>query len=531
MKKFLTCALCFVPNLVMARTLYYTPGGECPGLYLNPATTGCPGDSDRVVKLNVAKRADATFSGYKIGDVEIVDSAGNVKDNAVNTLVAARTAGTITDAAKISGYECVTGATKNKNDVCVNALSLNNITSENIAYIDWESLTPTFDNNGVMVDFAGGEIDPNEIKDNGTRLCGYDREFNIVIHWCPKNYKGINISYGGAHIEYDANPVDWGDLPCNQPDETYHYRWEGGTNMGEYTKDGYIKTEIEFPQATGWSPRGLYIVNYPEYSSNPSFNNIPYFSVLKTVADNLVTEKTTTWGTARLGLPFNQASVTNKIILNNTVGGFPDANANWQIWTCNGDIETVHMYAAWARNPIQNPGVADATLTIKRNGLSNNNNKGDVFYSATCDNGNTPTDANTYNPTCGTIKTINYTYKFLDSGGKVVAGCSAQGGSCSTGDTFNLAENVSCPDGYVFHKWETADGNDHDAGDPILCDTTTLGATDNASITGIVCDCNDTDAVSSRVCQSLCPTPDSGKGPGDLQPAFTIDENLTEETN
>ena len=396
MRKFLTSALCFIPTVAGAGsiTLYYTPGGECPGLYLNPSATGCPGDSDRVVKLNVAKRADAVFAGFQVDGVEIVDSAGNVKSNAAATLATADTS------TKITGdYTCQTGTSKNTNGVCVNALSLQTSTNENVAYVDWASVV-----NNTNLD-SGHEIEPNQIKDDGAKGCGYDRDFDIVIHWCPENYTGVNYSYGGAHIEYATNTVDWSSLPCDNATDTYHYHWNGGTSLGVYTKNGVTQTELVFPSATGWSPRGLYIVSYPEFKpKDSSFNNIPYYSVLKTVADNLVTEQTTTWGRARLGLPFNQTNITDRIILDNQVNGYGDANANWQIWTCDGDITTVHMYAAWARDCDPDSG-ATCTRQIQRNGLSNPD-KGDTMYYTSCTTGTISGDG-TYKPSCGTCSESN----------------------------------------------------------------------------------------------------------------------------
>ncbi|MBO4700589.1 MAG: hypothetical protein J5620_02445 [Alphaproteobacteria bacterium] len=467
MKKFLTCALCFMPSIAGAVTLYYTPGRECPGLYLNSAEIGCPADSLRVTQLNVTSRADADFTGYNVGNVEIVDSTGNIKSNAVETLAAAAAAGNTVS--KVTGnYECQTGARENSNGVCVNALSLDTSTSENIAYIDWESLV-----NNTNLD-SGYEIDPNQIKDDGGKGCYYDRDFDIVIHWCPKNYSAIDYSYGGAHIAYGNNPVDWSALPCNQSTETYHYHWNGGTSLGTYTKNGVTQTELVFPSALGWSPRGLYIVGYPEFKPNDSsFNNIPYYSLLKTIADNLVTEQSTTWGRARLGLPFNQANVTDRIILNNTVNGYGDANANWQIWTCRGDVQTVHMYAAWARDCAPGDSSATCTRQIQRHGLSNPD-KGDTMYYTSCTSGTLSGDG-TYNPSCGECSATNLGQcskkdcVFSNAHWCVVGGteqCVAQGASARSCcvDDFTGCDSKGC--GLMGGTWDdttlTCTGNDGD---------------------------------------------------------------------
>ena len=349
--------------------------------------------------MDIANNRDEVFSGFTLPDgTVLMDSTGDLKltgrqvnAKGLDSTVTLRT-----------NNACQTGSRKNTKDVCVNSETLDNPENENVAYIDWTSVL-----NNTNGD-SGYEINASQIKDNGGKDCYYDRDFDIVIHWCPKNYSAIDYSYGGAHIAYGNNPVDWSALPCNQSTETYHYHWNGGTSLGTYTKNNVTQTEIVFPSATGWSPRGLYIVGYPEFKPNDnSFNNIPYYSLLKTIADNFVTEQSTTWGRARLGLPFNQLGVTDRIILNNKVNGYGDANANWQIWTCNGDIETVHMYAAWARDCGPGSG-ATCSRQIYRHGLSNPD-KGDVVYTTSCTSGQTPANNNAYNPSCGICSESNPT--------------------------------------------------------------------------------------------------------------------------
>lgn len=483
-------------------TVYFDKNNVCPDLCLQKPSNGqcCPTGS-LVTGLRVGARADASFTEIKVGNTTLFDTSGAIKSEGIEALRVAATDGTLDNGnTKITGgYECITGTTPNKNGVCVNSLSENEETHENVAYIDWESLTPIFDNNGVMVDFSGGEIEASEIKDNGSKDCYYDRDFDIVIHWCPKNYdKTINITYQGAHIQYDANQAVWPDLACERPDETYHYTWDGGTSLGVYTQNDVPKTEIVFPTVEGWSPRGFYIINYPEYrepDSNQNFNNIPYFSVLRTVADNLVTEQTTTWGRARLGLPFNQFNVTNRIILNNKVNGYGDANANWQIWTCDGNIETVHMYAAWARNC--NPGDgATCNLTIKRNGLSNPD-KGDAIYNTNCTNGATLNNAGAYNASCDLGK------------------CSENNlpGCTSLDDCTDITGAHWCFSGSTPSCMSSTSGRDMCCNDNLeACDKKTACA----DVGGTWDDENGT-----------CATAGGDKGPGDLQPAFTIEEDLT----
>ena len=384
--------------------IYYDRNGECDEICSIPYVgTGCCPDQSVVTEQDIALKFmdlaashDEEFKGFKLPDeTELMDAEGNLKltgrqinAKGLDSSVTLRTTNT-----------CAETSERNSNGICVNAQALENPENANVAYIDWTSVL-----NNTNGD-SGYEIEPDQIKGDNGKSCYYDRDFDIVIHWCPKNYSAIDYSYGGAHIAYGNNSVDWSALPCNQSTETYHYHWNGGTSLGTYTKNGVTQTELVFPSANGWSPRGFYIVGYPEFKPNDSsFNNIPYYSLLKTIADNLVTEQSTTWGRARLGLPFNQASVTDRIILNNKVNGFGDANANWQIWTCRGDVQTVHMYAAWARDCAPGDG-ATCTRQIQRHGLSNPD-KGDAMYYTSCTSGTLSGDG-TYNPSCGECSATN----------------------------------------------------------------------------------------------------------------------------
>lgn len=436
-------------------TTNYVGLGDCPN----------PVDQTAVAEklMALAEERDEVLGDIKLSDgTTLINSNGEFQ--LTGTQVNAK--GLDQTTTLQTNNECKSGNTKNKNGVCVNASALENPEGENVAYIDWFALEPQFNSNGVLVDFGGGEVAPDDIGGND-KACYYDRDFDIVIHWCPENYSAIDYSYGGAHIAYGNNPVDWSALPCNYNTETYHYHWNGGTSLGVYTQGGQTKTEIVFPTVPGWSPRGFYIVRYPEYKpNNSSFNNIPYYSTLKTVADNLVTEQTTTWGRARLGLPFNQTNVTDRIILNNKVNGYGDANANWQIWTCDGDITTVHMYAAWARDCDAKDG-ASCTLGIRRTGLYNSNNKGDAFYTTGCSGSNQTlvSGANTYHPVCSTNSASNCTssqhFCYVGSAPQCVASgesssacCNDNLGACNkesaccvvTGGTWNDT-NSSCSGG------------------------------------------------------------------------------------
>ena len=390
--------------------IFYDANGECDTFCdFGHNGSGCCPDGHILTKdyiedkiqefIKLSQARDEQFSGFTLSDgTEFIGSDGELK---LTTGTAVNEKATASDSELHTTNTCTDGENmeKNPNGVCVPKSELNANTKGAVGYVDWDSVLSIYEQ-GAEYEY---EIAASQVKDNtGKGECGYDRDFDIVIHWCPENYTAVNYSHGGAHISYGANPVDWTGLPCESQQETWHYHWNGGNSLGVYTKNGVTQTEIVFPEATGWAPRGFYIIKYPEHQNGG--NEIPYYSVLRTVADNLVTEKTSTWGTARLGLPFNQPNITDRIILNNAVGGYGDANANWQIWTCDGDIETVHLYAGWARKCDAGED-ASCEQVIHRHGLNTSTyNKGDVEYRTGCDNASTPDNNGAYNPQCiGTL--------------------------------------------------------------------------------------------------------------------------------
>ncbi len=95
MRKFLTCALCFVPTLAGAITLYYDTTGECDGWWLETTQTGCPASNLRVTKFHPTTAESKVFGGIVIGGETVVESDGTLKSfNSLseNTKSAIRTA-------------------------------------------------------------------------------------------------------------------------------------------------------------------------------------------------------------------------------------------------------------------------------------------------------------------------------------------------------------------------------------------------------------------------------------------------------
>ena len=84
MRKFLTCALCFVPTLAGAITLYYDKTGECNGWWSGTTQTGCPASNLRVKKFHPTTEASKVFNGIVINGETLVDYDGTLRS--FNTL-------------------------------------------------------------------------------------------------------------------------------------------------------------------------------------------------------------------------------------------------------------------------------------------------------------------------------------------------------------------------------------------------------------------------------------------------------------
>lgn len=559
MKRFLTCALCFIPMSAMCDVkLWYDKAGNCNGLHVSDSC-----NSATVTHLNVTPMADSRFDGFYVtvpgytNQLPIVDANGDVAYNVADVLRAANLSGTNRTLTQTT--TCNTGLDKNSNGICVD-------TSGNITYVDFE--------NGDEEN--GYEVHYNEIGNGnggGDKGCQYYSKFKVQIHWCPPKYGAYTtssnmFSNGKRGWNPYSNPTSpsgfvypelWPDeQDCNTPDEILYYDWKGrGTTSASYHRNSYtgpLVTRINKPNGkfNGWTLRGFYLLE-DDLSVVPSGCNestnvnatsynatcYEYWGNRNYFAKRRVVTKTNTEGTARLGLPKpNTNTETGYIDLDDSHDGANGAWANtrWAVWSCEpiGEDDTLHLYASWAKDCEQTEG-GTCNLTIKRTGLSQNNNKGDAFYTATCNNGSPLTGEGTYNPQCAAPKNIMYTYsKYSDTDGNpVTCSNSPTGGICSTGDSFTLANptNLSClgklnSTNYKFARWLTGDGEPREAGTSVDCDVSVLGGwTDEngnymANISGIVCNC---DNPSERICTNIC----SPAATLTLGVGFTVDENVT----
>ena len=498
-KVFVLFFISFVGPVYAANlTIYYdTSEKKCPD-YCNFPHNGdgcCPAANVVTPEAiyekfaSVAAKRDEQFSGFKLPDnTEFMDKDGNIKmtgaqvasKGLANTGITLRTVNT-----------CTTGE-KNSKGVCYDSAG---------TYVDLENgkFDDGFEVSGQSLDRKG-----KSSGNGGKGTCEYDRDFDVVIHWAPRDYEDIvttpydYVSGLGSEIHINQKPISWTGIPKKEPSVTYHYHWDGGLNPGKWTKNGTPVKQIQLPTVSGWTLRGLYVLNYPlsEKASEPKASAtdgekqawINYLSWVRTVADELVSEATNTYSTARIGFLPNQIDLGYIDVEDD--GAYGNSQTRWSIWTCE-PIDEIHMYAGWTRNCANDM----CHLTIKRNGLNNNNNRGDVFYDvdgATCLDGSIPKNRNTYKPSCeNASETIDYTYaKYRDAVTGESVSCKGfpEGNSCQRGGSFELATPTSLTCGgdganYKLYKWMPQDNLPRDPGEAIDCSAEVLGTTP-ANISG-----------------------------------------------
>ena len=577
MKRFLTCALCFIPMSAMCDvTLWYDKSGTCTGLHVSNSCS-----SEKVTRLNVTPMADSTFDGFFVtvpgytSQVQIVYGNGVVANNVAEILSAANLSSTNRTLTQTT--TCNGNLDKNSNGICVD-------TSGNITYVDFES-GYYFDSNYELSIPNGYEVSPSDIGSGpGGRGGQYYSNFIVELHWCPEPYEPYQWFWRDSNTPSGWSQNDapsWpGMTSSNCTSVKYKYEWARGDSAGHYyssfnqttgqvTDTNSIVDKLYVPtwsnaSNNGWTLRGFYLLNYPSMPSGGcplkanGYANFPtsssgsyspptnfdecrqYYGYRNSVAKNIVTYEDSSWGTARLGLTKKMVDgtyPTNYIPLrDNGMGDIDNTNTRWAIWSTTPikPSDVIHLYAGWAKDCEQTEG-GTCNLTIKRTGLSQNNNKGDAFYTATCNNGSPLTGEGTYNPQCAAPKNIMYTYsKYSDTEGNSVT-CSGgpSGGTCNTGTSFTLANptNLSCSGkfdntNYKFARWLTGDGELREAGDIVGCNVNVLaGWTDEdgvykANISGIVCNCA---SPTVGICTNICSPADTLN----LAVGFTVDENVT----
>lgn len=462
MKRFLTCALCFVSLPAVAVTLWYEKdGGGCVGLYRAPQTVGC---GTPVSRLTVTPAEDTTFTGFYVNGRMIVDANGFVTPEALDIL---RNANLGADSKIPQSYNCASGFAKNGNGVCVDF-------SGNIEYVEGDSGEPT---------------PPEKIKD--AYGCWWVYDFDFVFHDRPP----VNPPHQVGSFASGLAPSSNNDITVS------HKRGDG------FYRNGTKISSIEVPQSAYYTFRGYYgeTFNYIDYQTHSGWP-IPITDV---ITDHTTAEGTV-WG-ARFAVPVG-AKVMNL--------GTPNLKTSY----C--DLEhpntpptnvTVHVYGGWARSCDGRYGDCGMYIYTSSSGAYT---AGDVKYNHTCDSGyklSANDNSNSYYVQCEPVgyTSINYSFDkyivYSGTGSTSYYNCTdtPSGGICQLNGTISLPTLTSLNCGgnnYRFARWLTNSGGLYNGGASVPCTPEVLGG-ENANITGVLCNCNSSFAPYSQlnlICSNIC---------------------------
>lgn len=464
MKRFLTCALCFVSLPVFADvTLYYDINGVCPYLQIAPNCTGDP-----VTQLEYTTRFDARFSGYKIGNVEIVDSNGNIASNAVDTLIAAQQSGTISNSGEIPGnYECGTGMEKNQYDVCV----------PNKGGVDGDTYT-----DGDGVEHTLDEIDCDYLNTTGTQNKDFCKRTVVVrLHDKPDGVD-LHVTNGNEGRVLWCNRV-W----CYEP---YWAQSDGNNGIVYNNGGGSLVESINMPHVDGYKFRGYF------YRDSKNMDDLivdkTYRSDPKDVAAGQFYPKNNSDTTTIMSVyaPTDGINIWYDPNDSSTsISGLPIIT--------EGPLKGMHeidIYGGWAREC--DPG--DNATCILQKGISvahasNGLKPGQVRYIDGCDNGYHLEESSTdvYNPNCvADSGNIEIDYTFIDQYNKTVQCGQSVTQTCATGSTYNLLNttgfNNACGAGYTL-RWLRKDTKWYSPGRGVLCVTNVFGQDEQSTLMGYVC--------------------------------------------
>lgn len=555
MRKFLTCALCFVPTLAGAITLYYDTTGECDGWWLETTQTGCPASNLRVTKFHPTTAESKVFGGIVIGGETVVESDGTLKSfNSLseNTKSAIRTATSLdvykqewnvddtvtvnfdtrgggmsgaTSRQMVRGTALPTisgprgdgasfgGWTKGTSTTKVTTVD-QNATNGDTYIANWECGTGLSPNrNGVCVPSKGNPNGDTYIDDDGNEHdiddidCGYlngtgtgnpdfcNRTVVVHLHDKPTN-SSLGVTNGNEGRTLWCNRV-W----CYEP----YYAYTDGHNW-EHVGDnaGALVETINMPHANGYAFRGYFYAGGDKGHADELSANLA-----RLVVDSTHKNRPQDVASGQF-YPKNASETTEVMRIYNPTHGI-------NIWYDPDDGSTsiqglpvvtsglligmheVDLYGGWARECGQGEHTTCTLEKGTRIPSANGLYPGQVRYDVGCENGYHVTDgAGTYSPTCGLDEgDINMSYAFTDQYGDVVSCASPVTDTCESGNNVSLLNkidfNTACGTRYAL-RWLKVNGTWYSPNKSVSCTINVLGTGNPVNVRGYVCDvCQETE--------------------------------------
>ena len=562
MKRFLTCALCFVSLPAIAVPLYYEQGGMCSGLYLSP---GCNGT--RVTHLSVTPNPDTTFTGFYVNEQMIVDANGNVTSNALNTL---RNANLSSNYEIPQTYTCPDGSTETGHGECESSASM--IT------VKLDTRGGSMSNSPQFKVFNGSRLTayvPDRSSFDGAIFAGWVKEGtnqspnkNAVVsapagstvtyravYSCPDGYYmnqyDVCVSDGDDYFDDHGRSVTAGNLQCwrpTGPNGTYqnYCHWNvkitfHNNNQGFNLTAGGENDNKELECYGGRGCRGAdwcaTNATAPEGASNPNgtvcshllqpkaagylFRGYFRLREKETPADtaNLIVGENDDRGAYNNFYPKNQLSNTmsitghavtamsdsvvrlhcrGELVVDQTTG----AEYCIGMWVDN-NVFSFDIYGGWARKCVQS-ATTNCNETIGDAYYANEGFlKGRVRYDTSCQNGYTITSGDgTYDPRCQEeTEDISITYEFVDQHGLVLSNCGINGATCEINGTYYLPNSSICGSGNILKYLDTYSGL-YTPSHGVSCSSNVFGNSESRIVTGYVCrnSCTIGQSVSNGTC-------------------------------
>ena len=537
MKRFLTCALCFVSLPAVAVTLWYEKDGECPGLYRSKPATACNASS--VSHLTVTPAENTTFTGFYVNGQMIVDANGNVTSKALDIL---RNANLSSNYEIPQTYTCPDGSTETGYGECESSASM--IT------VKLDTRGGSMSNSPQFKVFNGSRLTayvPDRSSFDGAIFAGWVKEGtnqspnkNAVVsapagstvtyravYTCPDDYYmndyNVCVSDGDDYYDTQGRSISPNQLQCWRLENgvyvnychwkvkiTFHNNTQGFSltsgNLGAqndnmvlqcYGGRGCDSNSLCATNSSYGKCTHLYVPKANDYWFRG------YFWPPKQLEELIVDANDLEHGAYNNFYPKTMMGDTMSITKHavTVMSGYPvpltcqgSGNCN-TLESCNGlcvdeNEWPIDVYGGWARkcaqSTTQNPFSCQeviGTAYYNTEGFY----KGLVKYNTSCAAGYTMTSGNnTYYPQCTKESgTLGITYNFVDQYGLAVTGCVVPSATCEVHDTYYLPYQTICGSNNTLKYLETYAGF-YTPSHGVTCSSNVFG-NEPRVVTGYVC--------------------------------------------
>ena len=541
MKRFLTCALCFVSLPAVATvTLWYEQDGACPGLYRSKPATAC--NATAVSHLTVTPADDTTFTGFFLDNKMLVNANGDITSNALNILLDANLSGPVEIP---QTYMCPDGTTETGYGECESSASMITVKLDTrggsmsktsqfkaVQGARLSSYVPdrsSFD--GAI--FAGwakeGQPDSSASRNAAVNAPAGSTVTYRAVYTCPGDYYmndyNVCVSDGEDYFDTQGRSVSPDQLQCWRLENgvyvnychwkvkiTFHNNNQGfsltsGTQNNNmvlrcYGGRGCDSNSLCATNSSYGKCTHLYVPKANDYWFRG------YFWPPKQLEELIVDANDLEHGAYNNFYPKTMMGDTMSITGHAVVVVEPytpvelSCDGNWVPNTtdpnkyCNGTLVDnvewpIDVYGGWARkcaqSTTQNPFSCQeviGTAYYNTEGFY----KGLVKYNTSCAAGYTMTGGNnTYYPQCTKESgTLGITYNFVDQYGLAVTGCGVSSATCEVHDTYYLPYQTICGSNNTLKYLETYAGF-YTPSHGITCSSNVFGNVEPRTVTGYVC--------------------------------------------